>query len=214
MKKFRTAEIYPEAKPRVRESIVDDHASYLDQRLSEGCRSSTRLWRELRKLGFRGQVNSVRYWLRQRRSYRTRAACPPQRPALRASPRQVVWLIFKAAPSAKGMLEEVYRKSPEIGRIAELAKTFFRILRERSPEVLPAWLEADAVRGRLDCLGTRATSKARSTRAQAHQASNVWQSRLRSPAPARPPAGLRIGHSEHHAKTKQFITKCAPEPVE
>ena len=112
VKKFRIAEVYPEAKPGVRESIVDDHASYLDQRLKQGCRSSTRLWRELRKLGFRGQVNSVRYWLRQRRSYRTRAASPPQRPALRASPRQVVWLILKAAPSAKQMLEEVYRNHP------------------------------------------------------------------------------------------------------
>jgi transposase len=117
----------------LRESIVDDHASYLDQRLREGCRSSTRLWRELQTRGFRGQVNSVRYWLRQRRSYRTRAANQPQRPALRASPRQVVWLILKAVPSAKDLLEEVYRKSPEI---------FFRMFRERSLEALPAWLEA------------------------------------------------------------------------
>ena len=142
VKKFRTAEVYPEAKPRVRESIVDDHASYLDRRLREGCRSSTRLWRELRKLGFQGQVNSVRYWLRQRRSYRTRAASPPQRPALRASPRQVVWLILKAAPSAKDMLEEAYRKSPEIGRVAELATSFFRMFKERSLQALSAWLEA------------------------------------------------------------------------
>ena len=54
VKKFRTAEVYPEAKLRVRESIVDDHASYLDRRLKQGCRSSTRLWRELREQGFRG----------------------------------------------------------------------------------------------------------------------------------------------------------------
>ena len=142
VKKFRTAEVYPEAKPRVRESIVDHHASYLDRRLKEGCRSSTRLWHELREQGFQGQRNSVRYWLQQRRSYRTRAGRPPERPALRASPRQVVWLILKAAPAAKDMLEEVYRKSPEIGRVAELAKSFFRIFRQRSLEALPAWLQA------------------------------------------------------------------------
>ncbi len=142
VKKFRTSDVYPEAKPRIRESIVDDHARYLDRRLKEGCRSSTRLWRELRELGFQGQVNSVRYWLRQRRNYRTRAANPPQRPALRASPRQIVWLILKAAPSAKDMLEEVYRKSPEIGRVAELATSFFRIFRERSLKELSAWLHA------------------------------------------------------------------------
>nr|WP_232298907.1 ISL3 family transposase [Granulicella tundricola] len=106
VKKFRTAEVYPEAKPRVRESIVDHHASYLDRRLKEGCRSSTRLWHELREQAFQGQRNSVSYWLQQRRSYRTRAGRPPERPALRASPRQVVWLILKAAPAAKDMLEE------------------------------------------------------------------------------------------------------------
>ena len=142
VKKFRTAEGYPEAKPRGRESIVDDHASYLDQRLKEGCRSLTRLWRELRELGFSGQVNSVRYWLRQRRSYRTRAASPPQRPALRASPRQIVWLILKAAPSATDMLKEAYRRSPGIGEIAQLATSFFSIFRERNLEALPTWLEA------------------------------------------------------------------------
>ncbi len=64
MRKFRNAEAYPEAKPRVRQSIVDDYAAYLDRRLGEGCRSTATLWRELRKQGFRGQVNSVRYWLR------------------------------------------------------------------------------------------------------------------------------------------------------
>ena len=84
----------------------------------------------------------MRYWLRQRRSYRTRAASPPERPAFRASPRQIVWLILKTAPSAKDMLEEVYRKSPEIGRVAELATSFFRIFRERSLEALSAWLHA------------------------------------------------------------------------
>jgi transposase len=84
----------------------------------------------------------VCYWLRQRRNYRTKAASPPQRPALRASPRQIVWLILKAAPAAKDLLAEVYRRSPEIGRVAELATSFFRIFRERSLKGLPAWLEA------------------------------------------------------------------------
>ena len=142
VKKFRIAEVYPEAEPRVRESMVDDYAHYLDQRLSDGCRSSTRLWRELREQGFRGQVNAVRYWLRQRRNYRTRAALPSQRPTLRASPRQIVWFILKEAPSAKDMLEQVYRTSPEVGTLAQLAQSFFRMFKERNLKALPAWLEA------------------------------------------------------------------------
>ncbi len=142
VKKFRSADVYPEAKPRIRKSIVDDHANYLDQRMREGCCSSTTLWRELQKLGFLGQVSSVRYWLRQRRSYRIRAGQSPQRPVLRASPRQIVWFILKAVPSAKRLLEAVYQRSPEIGRVAELAVSFFRIFRERSLEALPPWLKA------------------------------------------------------------------------
>lgn len=142
VKKFRNADVYPEAALRVRQSIVDDYAVYLDGRLREGCRSSTRLWRELRKQGFSGQVNSVRYWLRQRRSSQPRAPGTPSRPALRASPRQVVWFMLKSTPSAKDFLEEVYRASPEIARIAQLAQGFFRIIRERNLPALIPWIEA------------------------------------------------------------------------
>ena len=144
VKKFRGAEIYPEAAPRVRQSIVDDFAAYLDRRLGEGCCSSTRLWRELRNQGFRGQVNSVRYWLRQRRSCQPRPpGTPLPRPPLRASPRQVVWFVLKATPSANHFLEQVYRASPPIGRIAQLAQDFFRIIRERHLAALIPWI-ADA----------------------------------------------------------------------
>jgi len=119
VRKFRSADTYPEAALRVRQSIVGDYAAYLDERLREGCRRSTRLWRELRKQGFSGQVNSVRYWFRQRRSCHpwTHGALPRRAP-LRASPRQVVWFMLKATPSAKDFLDEVYRASPEIERIA------------------------------------------------------------------------------------------------
>ncbi len=143
VKKFKHAEAYPEAAPRVRQSIVDDYAVYLDQRLREGCRSSTRLWRELRKQGFSGQVNSVRYWLRRRRSrHPWTPGTLPRRPPLRASPRQVVWFMLKATPSARDFLEELYRASPQIERIAQLAQDFFRIIRERHlPELIP-WIAA------------------------------------------------------------------------
>ena len=83
-------------------------------------------------------MNAVRYWLRQRRNCRTRAALPPQRPTLRASPRQIVWFILKEAPSAKDMLEQVYRTSPEVGRLAQLIQSFFRMFRDRDLAALPS----------------------------------------------------------------------------
>jgi transposase len=143
VRKFRNAEVYPDAVPRVRQSIVDEYGTYLDQRLAEGCISPTRLWRELRRQGFCGQVNSVRYWLRQRRSCQPRApSTSPPRPALRTSPRQVVWFMLKSTPSAKDLLEEVYRASPGIATIAQLAQGFFRIVRERNIQALIPWIQA------------------------------------------------------------------------
>ena len=50
--------------------------------------------------------------------------------------------MLKATPSARDFLEELYRASPEIERIAQLAQDFFRIIRERHlPELIP-WIAA------------------------------------------------------------------------
>ncbi len=40
------------------------------------------------------------------------------------------------------MLEEVYRTSPGIGRLAQLAQSFFGMFKQRNLQALPAWLEA------------------------------------------------------------------------
>ena len=40
------------------------------------------------------------------------------------------------------MLEQVYRTSPAIGRLAHLAQSFFGMFRERKLKALPAWLKA------------------------------------------------------------------------
>ena len=40
------------------------------------------------------------------------------------------------------MLEQVYRTSPEVGTLAQLAQSFFRMFKERTLTALPAWLEA------------------------------------------------------------------------
>ena len=143
VRKFRDAEVYPEAKPRARQFIVDDYAAYLDRRLDEGCLSTADALARVTELGFRGQVNSVRYWLRQRRNSQPRPpGTPPPRPVLRASPRQVVWFMLKATPAAKGFLEEVYRASPEIERIARLAQDSFSMVRERQVPALIPWTAA------------------------------------------------------------------------
>jgi transposase len=143
VRKFMQAEIFPEAKPRIRRCIVDPYAEYLDRRLREGCRSPTYLWRELREQGFRGQENIVRYWLLRRRGHRRQApAAPPQRPALRASPRHTVWFMLKGTASTTRYLDELYRASPVVSTLAQVGREFFRIIRNRDLAALPEWLTA------------------------------------------------------------------------
>src|SRR5260370_25083437 len=140
VRKFMRAE-FPEAKPRIRRCIVDPHAEYLDRRLEEGCRNITQLWRELREQGFGGQLNIVRRWLRHRRGYRPQPfPAVPRRARLRVSPTQTVWHMLKATPSAQTYLDEVYRISPEVSLLAQFARKFFRMVRNRDLEAWLPWL--------------------------------------------------------------------------
>ncbi len=50
--------------------------------------------------------------------------------------------MLKATPSANGFLEEVYRASPEIEKIAHLAQDFFSMVRERHLPALVPWIAA------------------------------------------------------------------------
>jgi transposase len=50
--------------------------------------------------------------------------------------------VLKGTPSAHAYLEELYRCSPEIARLAHLGKEFFRIVRTRDITAWTQWLEA------------------------------------------------------------------------
>ena len=75
------------------------YARYLEQRLQQGSCNVSQLWRELRQQGYRGQLGSVRNWLRQHHRHnkqvpRTRATTPKQH----TSPQHVAWLILRSRP--------------------------------------------------------------------------------------------------------------------
>ena len=149
----------------------------LDQRLSNGCRTSTRPWRELREQGFGGQVNVVRYWLRQRRKYRTRAALPPQRPTLRASPRQSSGSSLRQRPLRRTCWNRCIEPDPRLATRSllkassacsrnEILRQFRRGLKSR---VGPCWPGSPQVSNEISAMcaklsdfrGTKAMSKGR-----------------------------------------------------
>ena len=64
---------------------------------------------------------------------------------LQAHPNDRIYALRRdrsSGSSSQPMLEEVYRTLPAIGRLAQLAQNFFRMLKERDLQALPAWLEA------------------------------------------------------------------------
>jgi transposase len=134
---------FPERTPRMFPNSVDKYAAYLDRRLLEGCRNVSQLWRELQQQGFRGQNSSVWHWLRQRRGHPPKTSKDiPMKSTLRVSSQQTAWQILKGTSSAQPYLEELYRCSPEIARLAHIGREFFRIVRNRDLIAWPEWLEA------------------------------------------------------------------------
>ncbi len=141
--KFLRAGTFPEAQRSPRSGIVDPYADYLDQRLEQGHRNVSKLWRELREQGFTGQLNIVRRWLRCRRGYYpTSTAAAPRKAAPRISVRQIVWHILKETPAAQVYLQQIYQASPQISAISNLAMEFFRLIRQRDLPALTPWFEA------------------------------------------------------------------------
>jgi hypothetical protein len=122
------AGVFPEKTPRCYPHSVDAYASYLDQRLLQGCRNVSQLWRELRQHGYRGQISSVWYWLRKHQGN-------AKQNSLNNGVKPIVQ-ILKETASAKPYLDALYRASPEIAQLAHLGKEFFRIVRCRD---LAAW---------------------------------------------------------------------------
>lgn len=134
--------VFPERKHRRFPSTVDEFGEHLDRRYREGCSNVTRLWREVRQLGFSGQACSVWHWLRKRFGcVRVAGDSPPANRILPVSAQRVAWLILKANPSKHRYLQAICSASPQVAAIARIGRQFFEIIRTRDAEAWPRWLQ-------------------------------------------------------------------------
>jgi transposase len=143
VRRWTRAGIFPERKQVHRTSSIEEFRPYLDQRREDGCHNATQLWREMRGLGFRGMGSAVRHWIQQhygRKNRCRREPIPPKPPS--TSPRHSAWQILKPSETSKAYLDELFRRSPEIATTAELAREFFRIVRDRDLSAWPNWRES------------------------------------------------------------------------
>jgi transposase len=146
IRRYLKADQFPERKRGLRHSSVEAHREFIEQRWQQGCHNAAQLWRELQTRGFAGRPHTLRDWLQKqygRKQERVKQRTPrPRQP--RISPRKATWDLLKEPPQAKPFLDELYRRSPHIAALAQTAREFFRIIRERDAAAWPEWQQSAA----------------------------------------------------------------------
>lgn len=133
--------VFPERKHRVFTSTVDPYGPHLEGHYREGCRSMNQLWQEAKQMGFNGQVFTVRAWLCQRFGSPKNRAQPLLRRSVPVSPQRIAWLMLKADTVRHRYLKALYRYSPEIAGLGQIARKLFEILRNHDAAAWPDWLD-------------------------------------------------------------------------
>jgi len=139
-------------RPRRRQHrVLDPYKAYLRRRWDEGCHIATRLWREIRGMGYRSSYTNVLRFLAplrlpvgQRPSiYRERGTSDPT-----PTPRQVAMLFLQRPERLTADQQALIGRLCEVdGAIAAahtLVRDFATVARERRGERLDAWI-ADAI---------------------------------------------------------------------
>uniref|UniRef100_UPI002F90DEBB ISL3 family transposase n=1 Tax=Kitasatospora sp. NBC_01519 TaxID=2903576 RepID=UPI002F90DEBB len=125
-----------------RPSVIDDYRRYLHHRWMEGCTNASALTREIRQLGYRGDVNTVQ---RHLRLYRT-GAIPVQAPLPHLTVRRVTdWIMRRPErldDTERKCLDELCERNPALATTTQYARRLATMVRERRSEhlALDVWL--------------------------------------------------------------------------
>jgi transposase len=135
--------VFRERKHRAFSSQVDAFGPYLEKRVADGCRSATKLWREIGRRGYQGKIVSVWYWLQRRFEglRKTRTGGPPVKKRSPLCREKVAWMMLKTTSRRSPFLKALYRTSAELKSLARAAKSFFEMIRKRDASLWPAWLQ-------------------------------------------------------------------------
>jgi transposase len=145
---------FPERKrPKKKPGPVAPYAEYLERRWKERCINMSRLWREIKEMGYEGSYDAVADHLRCLR----KGLSPPARSpstngdktqGARHESQETARLLMletrdpdAVRPEQRRWLEEVRRRCPVLAEAQELAGRFAKIMREGEEEKLGAWLK-------------------------------------------------------------------------
>lgn len=140
----------PERKHcRTRRTPLDPYKEHLHKRWDEGCHVATRLWREIRAMGYAHSYTNVSRFLAQLRlpvgqrpsTYRERGTADKS-----PTPRQVAMLFVRRpadlTDTQRTTMERTCAADPAVATAHRLTQDFAALLRERAGERLDAWIAA------------------------------------------------------------------------
>jgi transposase len=127
--------------------VLAPYEPYLVQRWAEGCRNRSRLFREIRLLGYQHSARTVSLFLKRLNAEQPSASNtgqPRQTTARVPSARHVacllVWRKERLLEEGRAYLQRLCDHEPTIARAYELAQEFVIMARERTGQGFDAWL--------------------------------------------------------------------------
>ena len=143
VRRFLQATEFPEQAPRRRRTALEPYREYLENRWADGCHNASRLWRELQKLGYTGQLTRVKEFLHPWRSLVPKRSSRNRKlPGLRLV---AFWLAKPAGErqaTEQRWIQAITKDHPEIATAETFAQTFRDMVKNRKAGNLDAWLES------------------------------------------------------------------------
>jgi len=126
---------------RVRESSLELHLPWLDERWAAGDRNAAALWRQLKQKGFRGCMRVISEWATRRRQADKINSAPSRTPAARTLARLMTISRDQLSRSDAVTVAAIEDGVPLLVEAREIVAAFQAMVRKRYLDALDPWLE-------------------------------------------------------------------------
>jgi transposase len=126
---------------RIRQSSLEPWLPRLAADWTGGCRNGAELWRRLRAAGFHGSLRVVTEWATRRRRAETAPDGRPRKcPSARAIARMMTLRRDHLTRDEALTVALIEDRVPRLAEAARLVGAFKKMVRNRTPDLLDAWL--------------------------------------------------------------------------
>ncbi len=133
--------------------VLAPYEAYLQQRWSEGCRNRSRLFREIRLLGYQHSARTASLFLKRLEQDPSASRAAPARPRINRVPSArhvaclLVWRKNQLPEEERSYLSRLCDQEPTIALAYEIAQEFAEMARERTGQEFDAWLTRTTTSG-------------------------------------------------------------------